>query len=153
MIVVHQRLFKFFCFFVVCLSSHAFSQTTPEYSISFSSQENNGLPLITDETKFDCSDQIYTIIDATNLSDKAIEATIVWKNPAAEIQEKTPLNLYPVDGKALGWAWLKLHKTTGASMLSFLDDSMGMENFIGDWQIELMINNKRVAERTFNVLC
>ena len=130
-----------------------FAQTEPEFEISFSAQQNNGLPLITNETQFDCSDQIYTIINASHLIDKPIEATIVWKNPAEEIQEKTPVNLFPVDGKALGWAWLKLHKTTGAAMLSFLDDSMGMENFIGDWQIELLINNKKVLKRSFNVLC
>ena len=144
---------KLICCFLIGISAYAFSDSKPEYSISFSAQENNGLPLVTNETQFGCSDQIFTIIDAANLADAPIDATIVWKNPAKEIQEKTPVKLYPVNGKALGWAWLKLHKTAGAAMLSFLDDSMGMDNFIGDWQIELLINNDRVAKQSFNVLC
>ena len=153
LMVLYRNLIGISCFSIIFLSIHTFAQAKPEYSISFSAQQSNGLPLITNQTQFDCSDQIYTIIIATNLADKPIEATLIWKNPAAEIQEKTPVNLYPVEGKAQGWAWLKLHKTTGAAMLSFLDDSMGMEDFIGDWQIELLINNNRVAKSTFNVLC
>ena len=149
---------KLACSLLLCLSIQVFSDTNPAdskpvYSISFSAQEKNGFPLITNQDQFDCSDQIYTIIDASNLADEPIEATIIWKNPAQVIQEKTPVNLYPVQGKALGWAWLKLHKTTGAAMLSFLDGSMGMDDFIGDWQIEILINNDRVAKHSFNVLC
>lgn len=138
---------------MACLSIHTFAGTGPEYKISFSAQESNGFPLVTHETQFDCSDQIFTVISASNLADEAVEATIIWINPAAQIQEKTPVKLYPVEGRALGWAWLKLHKTAGAAMLSFLDDSMGMDNFIGDWQVELLIQNDRVAKETFNVLC
>ena len=133
----------------------AFSQTDvePSYSFSFSSKQQNGLPLLTNETQFDCSNQIYAIVNASNLPDEPINSTIIWRNPANEIQEKTPVTLYPVDGKAFGWAWLKLHKTTGAALLSFIDDSIGMDEFIGDWQIELLVNNERVVKQSFNVLC
>ena len=149
----YRIVFCYFSIFLSCFYIQAFAQSKPEFTISFSAQENNGLPLITNETQFDCSDQIFTVVNATHLKDKTIQATVVWKNPAAEIQEKTPVSLYPVEGNALGWAWLKLHKTTGAAMLSFLDDSMGMDEFIGDWQVELIINNEKVAKQTFNVLC
>lgn len=131
----------------------ALAQSKPEFEISFSAQQKNGLPVITHENQFDCSDQIFAIISARDLADKPVEVTVVWKNPAAEIQETTPVNLFPVEGKALGWAWLKLHKPNGAAMLSFLDNSIGMDGFIGDWRVEVLIDNDRVARQTFNVLC
>ena len=140
-------------FIATVVASPLSADNDEQYSISFSSQHNNGLPILTDESKFDCSDQIYAIVNASKLDDTPIKATLFWKNPNGEIQEKTPVNLYPVEGKALGWAWLKLHKSTGASLLSFMDDSIGMDEFIGDWQIELLIDNHRVADNSFNVLC
>ena len=140
-------------FFGYLSVNFAVANQDPEYSFSFSSQQNNGLPIISNESQFDCSNQIYAIVNAKNLDDQPVQATVVWKNPAGDIQEKTPVNLYPVEGKALGWAWIKLHKSTGASLLSFMDDSIGMDEFIGDWQIELLIDDKKVTDNSFNVLC
>ncbi len=124
-----------------------------EYLLSFSSQQTNGIPIKTQQERFDCSSQIYSIINASNLADEPVEATVIWRNPAGEIQEQTPVSLFPVEGKAFGWAWLKLHKATGAALLSFIDDSIGMDEFIGDWDIELRIDSQKVASGTFNVLC
>ena len=125
----------------------------PDYKLSFSAQQTSGIPVQSNETKFDCSNQIYTIVNASNIGDEPVNVEIIWRNPYGQIQEKTPVSLYPVEGKALGWAWLKLHKSTGATLFSFLDDSIGMDNFIGDWEIELLLDNEKIAEGRFNVLC
>ena len=147
-------LFTCFIFlFVGSTALEASASNTPDYEFSFSSEHSNGLPIQTNQTQFNCSDQIYSIINASNLSDEPVNATIIWRNPTGQIQEQTPVNLFPVEGKAYGWAWLKLHKATGAALLSFIDDSIGMDEFIGDWNIELHIDNKKVTNGKFNVLC
>ncbi len=125
----------------------------PDYELNFTTQQTNGIPIKSEQLNFNCSDQIYSTINASNLTDKPVKAVIVWHNPTGQIQEKTPVSLFPVEGKAFGWAWLKLHKATGAALLSFIDDSIGMDEFIGDWNIELHIDNQKVASGKFNVLC
>ncbi len=140
-------------FFIIYLTSAGAATAKPEYLLSFSAEHTNGIPVNTDQQSFNCSDQIYSIISASNLSDEPVQANIIWRNPAGQIQEQTPVNLFPVEGNAFGWAWLKLHKATGAALLSFVDDSIGMDDFIGDWHIELHIDNRKVASGNFNVLC
>jgi len=149
-----KRWQRLICLFIFSISTVTIAATDDlQYQLSFSSQQTNGIPILTAQEHFDCSSQIYSIINASNLADKPVEATVVWRNPAGEVQEQTPISLYPVEGKALGWAWLKLHKASGAALLSFIDSSIGMDEFIGDWDIELRIDNKRVASGSFNVLC
>ena len=145
---------RIICLAILCLGNIAIGDTSskPVYLLSFSSQETNGIPINTEQEQFGCSSQIYSIINTSNLAEPT-KATVIWRNPSGQIQEQTPIRLNPVEGKAHAWAWLKLHKASGAALLSFIDDSIGMDEFIGDWIIELNIENKKVAKASFNVLC
>jgi len=51
------------------------------------------------------------------------------------------------------WFWLKLRPGTGGRLLSSIDPSAGMEDFIWLWSVKFYLDGELVARRTFFVSC
>ena len=103
-------------------------------------------------TAFDCSDRIYTVVEAQGLALGKHELKVSWVDPAGIQKELTryEFDAYPFTRI---WAWLQLNPPTGAIIGQVFDPSFGMEEFIGQWTAKVSIDDKLVKQHEFEVLC
>ena len=124
------------------------------YKVYLTAKENQGVPLREPATDFACADKIYGVmeIDRPGASGQhTLYAT--WRNPAGEDQEHTEYKFQVSNGHARIWVWLKLHRSTEASLVQFMNPSAGMEEFVGQWQIHFRVDDDTIVKKTFEVLC
>lgn len=134
------------------IASFAMAQNKPGYDIFLTNKADNNQPLNQPGNQFDCSDRIYVVVFAAGLSTDSHELKVRWLDPTGELRE---LTRYQFKGKPATktWAWLQLDGGSAAIVGQMFDPSFGMEEFIGEWKAEIFINNERVSEKPFRVLC
>lgn len=126
----------------------------PHYTIYLTAKTKGGIPLAKPAKEFACSDRIYTVIEIRHPGDTRTHVlSATWRNPSGADQEHTRYGFRMVNGTARVWVWLKLHRSTAASIASFANPSAGYDEFVGRWQILIEIDGKRIAKKKFNVLC
>lgn len=128
------------------------------YTSAKNTESERNLPDYNAKKHFSCKEQMFSVIAINNkefIKDYTviIPAYIKWINPQGHVQERTQIQIPLFNGKGRSFAWLKLHQPSGASMLGFVNDTLGLEEFIGDWTIQLEINNQTISEYPFSVLC
>ena len=128
------------------------SQAEPNYSIYLTNKTKNDQPVLDKVTVFDCSDRVYVVVEVFNLSTEMHKLEVNWINPQGERQERTRFE-FKGGAFSRSWAWLQLHGSTGAAIGQIFDPSFGMENFIGNWTAEVLINKKPIQKVQFQVLC
>jgi hypothetical protein len=102
---------------------------------------------------FSCTDQVYAVIELDDYSDGEHQLSVKWISPAGEQRELTRYGFSVFNKEERIWAWIKLHRASGAGMMQWLDPSAGMEEFIGNWKISIAIDDVLVGESSFEVLC
>ena len=105
---------------------------------------------------FDCSDKIFTITEIRFLTEGKHTAEFRWINPQGHSQEITKYKFLVNSSNQTGvnlWAWIKLSRGKGAGLFQWLDPATGLEEFIGEWTVELMIDGQELAENTFQINC
>jgi len=130
----------------------AYSSGNEEYQLYLTNRIENNQPSSEKQDKFDCSDRIYLVLEARNLPLEKHELTVRWLDPEGDQQELTQ---YEFNGLSYTrvWAWLQLHGPTSAVIGKIFDQSFGMEDFIGQWVVIVLINKKKIGELEFNILC
>jgi len=123
------------------------------HKVYLTAKENNGIPDTTPQTEFRCSDKIYTIIEVSGLSKSKHQLEAVWTDPNGKKREHTKVPLYVSQDSARTWVWLSLHRPLGATVVTAFDPAYGMEEFIGDWNVSIYIDNKQLDNKQFSVLC
>lgn len=125
------------------------------YNVYLTAKENQGVPLREPSTDFTCSDKIYGVMEIDNPSATTQTHTLyaTWRNPDGEDQEFTKYEFQVTNGHARVWVWLKLHRSTEASIVQFMNPSAGMEEFVGEWELRFQIDKETIAKKTFEVLC
>ena len=125
------------------------------YKVYLTNKEVNGVPLTQPVKQFACNDRIFGVVEINRPDvgngNHTLYAT--WRNPAGKDQEHTKYPFQVIDGTARLWVWLKLHRSTEASVVQFLNPSAGMDEFVGQWEIQIHIDDKLIAKRKFEVLC
>lgn len=128
----------------------------PVFEVYLTAEANNNRPGLNAQTDFECADKIYAVVkvSAPGRQKKSEHLLIVnWLNPGDRLEQKTryPFNFY---GKStMIWAWLKLSGSTGSSIGQIFDPAFGMDEFIGQWRAEFIIDDKKIATLPFEVLC
>ena len=114
--------------------------------------EKDGQPIHQQLTEFDCSDRIYTVLEAQGLDSGKHKLKVSWIDPSGTQKE---LTRYEFDAYAFTrvWAWLQLSPPTSAIIGQVFDPSFGMEEFIGQWTAKVSIDGKLVKQHEFEVLC
>ncbi len=103
---------------------------------------------------FDCRGKIYVYGIFEGLGAGEHRAEVVWINPDGRVQDHAAHSFRFGDyKKEMVWFWLKLRPGTGGRLLSSIDPSAGMEDFIGLWSVKFYLDGELVARRTFFVSC
>ena len=111
-------------------------------------------PSVKPQQHFDCSEQIYTVLEMQDYPVGRYQLDVKWIDPAKNIRERTQ---YPFSVGASGdtklWAWLALSRAPGAGMIAWLNPAAGLEEFVGTWDVEVKIDNRLVSTLHFDVVC
>lgn len=127
-------------------------KATVGYNIFLTNKAENNQPLDEPINEFDCSDRIFVVIFAAGLEKGSHDLKVRWLDPIGNPREVTrfPFEAVPVTKI---WAWLQLDGGTAAMVGQMFDPSFGMEEFIGDWSADVYIDEEKVSEQKFRVLC
>lgn len=122
------------------------------YNIYLTAKENAGMPLQEPAKTFSCSDKIYAVVEVSQPDGQhTLHAT--WRNPSGEDQEVTKYDFQVTNGYARIWVWLKLQRSGEAAIVQFMNPSAGMDEFVGDWELDIQVDGERVGKQSFEVLC
>lgn len=139
----------------VALSPLATSaQDKEEYNIYLTSKADAGVPLPEPMTTFSCEDKIYGVVEINRPGDTGrhiLYAT--WRNPSGDDQEVTEYPFQLIDGNVRVWVWLKLHRSSGSSLFQGMNPGGGLEEFAGDWELHIRIDDQRIGKEDFELLC
>lgn len=122
--------------------------------VYFSLEDKATAPSRDAVSQFDCTDKIYTVLELQGYPLGRYALSVKWVDPAGEQREHTqyPFNIHNKDEHRL-WAWLSLSRARGAGMLTFINPAAGLEEFIGEWEIEVRLDGKLIDSKNFDVIC
>lgn len=146
-----KRLFTLL--WVAALVVSPLVHATPGHNIYLTASENEGVPLRQPATQFSCNDKIFAVIEVDGLSQDKHKLDAVWRDPRGKDREHTEYEFMVHSNNERIWVWLKLHRPMEAALVSFMNPSAGMDEFIGEWELHLAIDSKPIEKRSFSVLC
>lgn len=123
------------------------------HDLFFTLENERQLPSNERISEFDCSDKVYAVMNLKGIELGKHQLAVLWYAPNEEVREHTKFEIFVRTPEVRQWAWLKLHRAFGASMLQLLNPAAGMEEFIGDWKVEVKIDNKLIVSKGFKVIC
>ena len=129
------------------------THATPGHNIYLTASEKEGVPLAQPATQFGCTDKIYAVIEIDGLSRDKHKLDAIWRDPRGKDREHTEYEFMVHNSTERIWVWLKLHRPMEAAIVAFMNPSAGMDEFIGEWELHLAIDNKQIDKRSFSVLC
>lgn len=126
-----------------------------EYSsLRFTLSDEHGFPLEESKENFDCLDKIYAVTELSHLKSGKHAIEFKWVDPSGVAREHTNYDFYISDKPSIKlWAWLELSRAQGASMMQWLNPAAGLEEFIGQWELELLVDDKTIQQGKFEVSC
>ena len=136
---------------IAVISPAAFSDAN--HNIYLTAAEVDEIPQAEPATEFSCSDKIYAVLELAGLSREKHKLDAVWRDPQGKDREHTKYEFQVHGEKERIWVWLKLHRPAEAALVSFMNPSAGMDEFIGEWELTLAIDNYTIDKKTFSVLC
>ena len=130
------------------LASGAHSAPTISVSLTGSAQASTD----SETNRFGCNDKIYASINVEELASGEHQLTADWIDPTGKTREHID---YPFSGAGTTriTIWLKLHPPKGSTLFGFFNPSMGMEDFIGNWQLSVRIDGDTKLDVPFEVVC
>lgn len=111
------------------------------------------LPLKEERNYFSCSDKIFTVIELNNLPRTQYDLAIVWKDPSNNERERTEHTFTVARDETRLWSWLSLSPSEGAAMIQWINPAAGLEEFVGPWTVDILINNRKISSKSFEVIC
>ena len=123
------------------------------HNVYLTATESEGIPVQQPATEFSCSDKIFAVIELSGLSKDKHKLDAVWRDPQGKDREFTEYEFQAHNNNERIWVWLKLHRPAEAALVSFINPSAGMDEFIGQWELRLAIDNEPFETKSFNVLC
>ena len=154
--------FLFLCFTVLVFSSKAtYSQDAEKPTSSdkdksefyFATGDKFGTPLEKGQTNFGCTDKVYLVAQLRQVPKGKHIFTVLWRDPSGDVRETTEYDFHVTQEESKLWAWVRLSRARGAGMLSWINPAAGLEEFIGEWAVEVLVDKKRVNKGAFTVTC
>ena len=137
---------------MLLLGNISAGKADPSINVWLRTEFENGWPVESSSNRFGCNDKIYAVIDLLGLEGGAHRLQADWTDPSGKIREHVD---YPFNGAGSTriTIWLKLHPPKGSALFSFFNPAMGMEDFIGLWQLTLRVDDDTRLDTQFEVLC
>lgn len=104
-------------------------------------------------TEFNCSERIYAVAIFDTAENGSHTLTTRWLDPAGKVREKAESQFHFLGKSVKVWAWLKLHRPTGGGLVSVVNPSYGMEEFIGKWTVDFLLDGESIRQQQFEVIC
>lgn len=124
-----------------------------EFKVYMTTQAKDGVPLNLPATDFSCNDTIYAVIEVSDLEKAKHELQATWRDPSGRDRERTQYPFWVHRDKERIWVWLKLHSSPEAALVRWANPSAGMDEFIGEWELDLLVDGKSIGKQSFKVLC
>ena len=132
----------------------SYAVTSPaDISMYTTLADDNQVPVYDSREQFYCTDQIFAVVELDNYAIGDHNLQVSWFTPAGELTERTRYKFLVLNDHERIWAWLKLHRETGAGVLRLIDPAAGMQQFIGSWRVSIEIDNTPVGSVGFEVIC
>jgi len=96
---------------------------------------------------------VFAVIEFENYPTKLHQIEVEWKDPFGKVREQNDFKYFITGVQAFAWASLKLHRGTGAGLLQWINPAAGMEEFIGEWTVDVKVGDIIQETVTFDVLC
>ena len=133
-----------------CLVSPVMAATSLDAFVTSSIE--NGVPVSSLNSEFNCTDKIFAVIDIQGLRNGEHTLHVDWIDPSGKRREQTTYSFHRA-GSIRITVWLKLHPPRGATLLSAFNPALGMGDFIGRWEIRMHVDQSALAQKWFSVLC
>ena len=147
----YPAIVKILCSFLF-LGNVSGSEANPNLSVWLSATVQNGLPVERDTNRFGCNDKIYAVIDLLGLEGGEHLLQADWTDPDGKIREHVDYSFNGAGAKRI-YIWLKLHPPKGSALFSFFNPNLGMDDFIGLWQLAIRVDDDTRLHTEFEVLC
>ncbi len=118
----------------------------------FTSSIKNGVPVSSSNDEFNCSDRIFSVIDIQGLTNGEHTLNVDWIDPSGSRREQTTYSFHRA-GSIRITVWLKLHPPSGTTLLSAFNPALGMDEFIGRWEVRISVDQSTMIQKWFSVLC
>jgi len=105
------------------------------------------------KSSFDCDQKIFAVLLLQNYPEKTHNIFIKWIDPYEQERESTEIPTYTSKADVYTWSSLSLHRDVTAGMLQWINPAAGMEEFIGEWKVKVMIDDKLIVTEKFTVVC
>ena len=137
---------------LLLLGNISATRADPSINVWLSAEFENGWPVESSSNRFGCNDKIYAVIDLLGLEGGAHRLQADWTDPSGKIREHID---YPFNGAGATriTIWLKLHPPKGSALFSFFSPALGMDDFIGLWQLAIRVDDDARLDTQFEVLC
>ena len=129
------------------------TESALENKLYFALEDENGLPQASKQTTFDCSDKVYQMVELSNYSPGRHHLSVRWVDPNSKTRELTEYWFHVKTKETKLWAWLSLHRATGAGLMQWINPAAGLEEFIGLWNVEVRVDDKPIGKPQFEVSC
>ena len=143
-------LIRWIVLVLICLASPASTATSLDVFVTNSIE--NGVPVSSLSDEFYCADKIFSVIDIEGLHNGEHTLYVDWIDPSGRRREQTIYSFHRA-GNIRIMVWLKLHPPTGATFLSAFNPALGMDEFIGRWEVRISVEQSTMIQKWFSVLC
>jgi len=123
------------------------------HKVYLSDGDEHGFPQTYKKDVFECTEKIYSVLELSDYPIGTYQLSVAWIDPTRDVRERTEYEFRVRESETRLWAWLTLSRATGASILQWIDPAAGLEEFVGDWKIEVRVNDKKLASSDFQVVC
>ncbi len=149
------KTMAFLFFFNGQLSAEPSTEETGKQAIDlyFALGDKHGFPSADRKTNFNCTDKIYAALSLANFEKKRYTVSFTWVDPNGEERERTEYPFTVTESTTKLWSWLSLSRARGAGMIQWINPAAGLEEFIGPWQVEIRVNNKKLVTEKVEITC
>ncbi|MBX2867863.1 MAG: hypothetical protein KTR18_04280 [Acidiferrobacterales bacterium] len=107
--------------------------------------------------EFGCDDVIYLFYESADQSLATAPFEVIWRHTGNKMTHKTKQGFKPKSKGGRLWSWSGIEFNSGQSTLdkltAFLDPVAGREQFIGNWDVTVLLSGKELKKLDMKVLC
>lgn len=138
---------------ILALCSLGQAHADESFSTILTAKTHDGVPSNEPNSEFGCGDRIYAVITANGLAKSQHLLEAIWRDPQGKDREHTRYPFVVRYDRERIWVWLKLHRPPEAALVQFMNPSAGMDEFVGEWRLKILVDGRLIDQKKFNVIC